>query len=230
MTLVPLSSQADAKKAIEHNYANRASARFSSESDTSDDDNEHAVHEQALNTEDDDPTIPHTPNISAEPTGQEAIQKSSSVVQDVISRKGQYGRFAEKWFSKKGWSVEKRRMQGMSEADTKEVGNNSRKASVSEHPMASESSTESSTVDSRKRDQLQGTTELQPGHSNVADSLIPKMLRTTRMLLSSHSFYFSYDYDITRRLGTNHTTSSDIPLHKTVDPLVGQTSIITSVY
>lgn len=37
---------------------------------------------------------------------------TSNVAQDVLTRKGQYGRFAERWFSRKGWSTEKRRAQG----------------------------------------------------------------------------------------------------------------------
>ncbi|MCJ1402963.1 hypothetical protein MMC11_006185 [Xylographa trunciseda] len=227
VNLVPLSSQTDAQKAIELNNAgskkaaSRASAGLASDGDTSDDENEHAEDDQVSNIEDDNPTIPHTAEAdkSEGPAGQEASQKSSSVVQDVIGRKGQYGRFAEKWFSKKGWSVEKRRMQGMSEADDKDPGNSSRKASAPEDRAASEDSPELSTEVYNKQDQRQEIKEAQTDHSTVADNLTPKLLKTTKMLLSSHSFYFSYDYDITRRLGTSQIKSSDVPLHKSVDLL-----------
>ncbi|MCJ1379764.1 hypothetical protein MMC17_002867 [Xylographa soralifera] len=238
VNLIPLSSQSDAKKAIELNNtnskkaANRVSAGLTSDSDTSEDENEDAEHDQASNTEDDDPTIPHTPEAdkSEAPASQGAGEKSSSVVQDVIGRKGQYGRFAEKWFSKKGWSVEKRRMQGMSEADSKESGNNSRKAPGPENTVASEDFPDTSIEASDKQDQRQETKEAQPDPLTVADNLTPKLLKTTKMLLSSHSFYFSYDHDITRRLGTSQTKNSDVPLHKSVDRLFFWNRHLTSSF
>lgn len=33
-------------------------------------------------------------------------KRTSSVAEDVITRKGGYGRFAKKWFSKKGWTAD----------------------------------------------------------------------------------------------------------------------------
>lgn len=53
--------------------------------------------------------------------------------------------------------------------------------------------------------------------AQVANPLLPKFLRTTRMLLTSRSFFFAYDIDITRRLGTGN--ASQLPLHKSVDKL-----------
>ena len=56
--------------------------------------------------------------------------------------------------------------------------------------------------------------------AHTANALVPKLLRTTRMLLSSRSFFFSYDFDVTRRLGGEIVKNPDIPLSKSVDPLV----------
>ena len=53
----------------------------------------------------------------------------------------------------------------------------------------------------------------------VANALLPKLLRTTRMLLSSRSFFFSYDLDITRQVGNQMKVPPQLPLHKSVDPL-----------
>ncbi|MCJ1284814.1 hypothetical protein MMC26_004151 [Xylographa opegraphella] len=225
--LIPLSSQSDAQKAIELNNANskkaasRVSAELTSDSDTSEDENEDAKPDQVSNNEDDDPTIPHTPEAdkSEASASQGTVEKTSSVVQDVIGRKGQYGRFAEKWFSKRGWSVEKRRMQGMSEANSEGSGYKSRKASGIKSTVASEDSPDVPTIASDKQDQRQEIKEAPTDPSIVADNLTPKLLKTTKMLLSSRSFYFSYDYDITRRLGTVQTKNSDVPLHKSVDSL-----------
>lgn len=54
-------------------------------------------------------------------------------------------------------------------------------------------------------------------------NLLPKFLKTTRILLASKSFFFSYEYDITRRLGCQGSQTakgSELPLHRAVDPLV----------
>lgn len=59
-----------------------------------------------------------------------------------------------------------------------------------------------------------------PIADSVTDTLLPKLLRTTKVLLASRSFFFSYDYDITRRLGSQGAYNRDIPLHRIVDPLV----------
>lgn len=58
-----------------------------------------------------------------------------------------------------------------------------------------------------------------PGNTLTA-SLLPKLLKTTQLLLSSKTFYYSYDYDITRSLPTQRQSTSDIPLFKDVDPQV----------
>lgn len=54
--------------------------------------------------------------------------------------------------------------------------------------------------------------------AGVAHTLLPKFLRTTRVLLTSQSFFFSYDFDITRRLGEGNKPS-ELPLYKSVDEL-----------
>ena len=64
------------------------------------------------------------------------------------------------------------------------------------------------------------TSQLGRREANTANALVPKLLRTTRMLLSSRSFFYSYDLDITRRLGGEIMKNPEIPLSKSVDPLV----------
>lgn len=55
----------------------------------------------------------------------------------------------------------------------------------------------------------------------VAHNLTPKLLLTTKLLLGSRNFFFSYDWDITRTWSTRrHSASVSLPLHKLVDPLV----------
>lgn len=75
---------------------------------------------------------------------------------------------------------------------------------------------------------LQSRQTSQPGsqEANTANALVPKLLRTTRMLLSSRSFFYSYDLDITRRLGGEIIKNPEIPLSKSVDPLVSFSCIL----
>lgn len=62
---------------------------------------------------------------------------------------------------------------------------------------------------------------------DVAHNLTPKLLNTTRLLLGSRSFFFSYDWDITRTWSTRrHSADTSLPLHKLVDPLVCYVSFL----
>ena len=232
VALIPLSGQQEAKKAIEQakaslrKVAKATSAHLASDSDTSEEEAEHSERGYISGIEHDDPTIPSTPEPKSppRPDALDPGQKTTSVVEDVFGRKGQYGRFAEKWFSKKGWSVERRRTLGMS-ADVNEDNENSlvepsskedkdkRQGSWDDHLASLEQQ--------EQRDQMKVKNKSQPGPSSVADSLVPKLLRTTKMLLSSNSFYFSYEYDITRKLGLDQAKATIVPLYKSLDPLVG---------
>ena len=56
--------------------------------------------------------------------------------------------------------------------------------------------------------------------NSVASSLLPKLLRTTRILFGSSNFFFSYECDITRSPAALEQPPSSTPLHQSVDPLV----------
>lgn len=199
--------------------ANRAPDDIASDSDISEDEDERTERGESSATDDNELPVPHTPEAESLKVaqGQEDAAESTSVVEDVIGRKGQYGRFADRWFSKKGWSMEKKRMQGMSTGNIKEPGNTELKASGPGSTSESQIDPHFSTT-THDKTQLDG--KQAPDQLSVAESLVPKLLRTTKMLLGSHSFYFAYDYDITRRLGTSQVKSIEIPLYKSIDPLV----------
>ncbi|CEI66899.1 hypothetical protein FVEN_g8547 [Fusarium venenatum] len=120
----------------------------------------------------------------------------SRVAEDVIRRRGSYGRFAQRWFSRSGWTLDQKRNMGLSNA-----------------PKVSEAA---STVVESSSD------EAQEGPGNVAPSepeLLPKLLRTAHVLFgSSRSFYFSYDFDLTRSLDERFgPQNTETPLHNQVD-------------
>ena len=212
VTLIPLSSFSEARdaientrKALESGDGNHAGA--AADSDTTDDEAEHVDHVAAADIHE-DPKIPMKEKTSALP----ASNEDQSIAKDVISKRGAYGRFAERWFSKKGWNVERRKSQGLS-TNVSEVQNTgqlersgleTKESSISKEDLTS---SDSSTA--------QGSQE-----SGIIATLIPKLLRTARLLLNSQSFYFSYDHDITHRVGSGPSRDEDIPLHRKADPMV----------
>ncbi|GAO14682.1 uncharacterized protein UV8b_04633 [Ustilaginoidea virens] len=123
----------------------------------------------------------------------------SSVAEDVIRRRGSYGRFAKRWFSKSGWTVDQRRSLGLS-------------ISTAHSPAAPE--TEVVDLHATKL-----PLENEMRNQRRPTELLPKLLRTMQVFFgSSKSFYFSYDLDITRTTSQNAwIPDPDTPLHAHVD-------------
>jgi hypothetical protein len=107
---------------------------------------------------------------------------TSSIAEDVIRRRGSFGRFAQKWFSKGGWRQEQWRSMGLRNL-----------AIESSAPPRSSLDSTSGRKISLEEAEFEG---------QDVSALLPKLLRTTQILFgTSRSFYFSYDVDLTRRLG-----------------------------
>ena len=141
-------------------------------------------------------------------------KRATSVVNDVFAKKGGYGRFAQNWFNRNGWAPD-RKMAG--------VGLSS--AGVDAESDAQTSSTPTTPIISAadNAEEAKATEDGEEGgltDEHVA-ALLPKLLRTTSLLFgSSRSFYFAYDYDITRSVSNARSENeSDLPLHEVVDPL-----------
>lgn len=230
VALVPLSSQSEAKSAIE-----QAKKEIQVESSNQaldvvlDDDS--SADEGSHNSDgyiSDDSLKASKPLSPPYDTARRKSQKEENegVAQDVISKRGQYGRFAERWFSKKGWTSERRRVQGMSADDAgKSAGVQAQEQSLSNRADNNDdnSLTKQQTQDNTSTVQIsQNVPTNDPSQKDVAGSLRRKLLRTTKLLFASRSFFFSYDYDITRRLGDQKTKSPGLPLYRSVDPLVMQ--------
>ena len=227
VNLIPLSSQLDAKNAIiqaKESLVKEAGGEATGNSDTSDD--EEVQPEDGPTQDDEIKSV-----VSASPTDPAStplpVDKdlNTSVAEDVIGRKGQYGRFAERWFSKKGWSTEKKRAQGMSSdaiLDTQLDGGGTGTENSDQTPSYTSAITQgvSDLLGGKKVTAEQSSDKTHSDTNDVAVTLLPKLLRTTKMLFGSRSFFFSYDYDLTRRLGTQGTRNPEIPMYKIVDPLV----------
>lgn len=253
VALIPLTSQSDAKNAIIQciggltKEASSQRSRFTGSSDSSEDDEDY--HEDIV-LQDDSIPCPGSSSKSTSMTPAISSDRPTSIARDVLSQKGEYGRFADKWFSRKGWRTERMKVFGMSTSEDKcgqaqdlpaidtleschrslsidksvpadedsfPKYNNSTQTEIP--PNLIESSFIQSTVSSNSKEIRSSANELS-SNQDAAHKFLPKLLRTTRILLCSRSFFFSYDYDITKRLGFSENTKSDIPFQKSVDPLV----------
>ncbi|KAH7055949.1 SacI homology domain-containing protein [Macrophomina phaseolina] len=231
VALIPLASQAEANNAItqareslkRHRGSDGSGESSESESDTDTDTDTSSDHLTI------DESLPDTPPPEAEKNATTATApgRRTSVAEDVIGRKGVYGRFAQRWFSKKGWSAEGRRMQGMSSdedlaqkpkarspvpapQDAPEATASTAADPVSPPPSGSDATVKP--VDDAAQD-------LPKSADNNTGTLLPKILKTTKLYFSSRSFFFSYDLDLSRSWGKQAETHSSLPLWKLYDPL-----------
>ncbi|KAB8290701.1 hypothetical protein EYC80_008341 [Monilinia laxa] len=180
VALTPLASKAEAENSIERTKAGLLKGNEEHGLDESDSEDELSANNDEVEDE------ANTVNVETQKT---------SVAEDVISKKGGYGRFAQKWFSKKGWAVDQKKNLGMS---------------------VSEGESETGKLDKTTDIRNSETSD----NADIAESMLPKLLRTSQILFgSSRSYYFSYDHDITRSLANQRKTNSELPLHKEVDPL-----------
>ena len=202
IAILPLSSAAEAEKAIKAAKApgkdHASTGGIVEDGDTSGNDDDHSVDPSTRDTDDDRGTT--TPaRANTEPD----LNPSTSVAEDVIGRRGQYGQFAERWFSRNGWVPGRGQVTGAAASTFKAVGQFARSTGEAVLPQS-----------------VAGPPAAAPKETPpIAISLLPKLLKTMTMMLCSRSFFFSYDLDVTRRLGTG-VRKTDLPLHKVADPLV----------
>lgn len=216
VTIIPLSTHAEAKLVLENTKSSVTEETNDQDSDASDSDIDNENNSAAVPEQEGDPITP-----SDESQARLSHNRSKdSIAQNVISKKGAYGRFAEKWFSKKGCNSEKQKSQGLSKSvdlapDLQPTAIGSGNLFGSAQSLINQKSPN----DPVPEDSALGASTISDT-PNVAVALLPKLLRTTRLLLNSQSFYYSYDHDLTRRLGSIEIRTSDVPLYKQVDSQV----------
>ncbi|KAI4928439.1 uncharacterized protein J4E92_005925 [Alternaria infectoria] len=227
VALIPLSSQADADKAIAatRDHLKRRNRAPGLEDEDSDSDSEDGAPSVTDSLVEDSSSTPSEVKDSV--TGQKgSAQRKTSVAEDVIQRKGVYGRFADKWFSRKGWSADNRRLQGLSSEENLAAKNAPQNVD-SGMPKEEEQPKSESKPDAIPTDDKDISEPVSPeaipkalgGEKDAATvALLPKILQTTKMYFSSGNFFFSYDYDISHGIGQQQASSS-VALCKQFDPL-----------
>ena len=142
-----------------------------------------------------------------------------------MQRKGVYGRFADKWFSKKGWSADSRRTQGLTSqenlaknVETIPKNDGQPQSALEQDALPND---DKKAPDEVRPEDIPKALDGQKDANTVA--LLPKILQTTRMYFSSGNFFYSYDYDLSHGIGEQQSNTS-LPLFKQFDPLVSQCS------
>ncbi|EHY54367.1 hypothetical protein HRR83_008050 [Exophiala dermatitidis] len=216
IALLPLSSQSEADKAITAATASRASTE-QTESVVEDSESE------LSDAEDDDDgslssdTEPQTPVDKKQGTLHRS-SSATSIARDVWNNRVQYGRFASQWFSRRGWGAAGKNGGGNSsnQVQTSTTDDNGTTAEVSPSEGGAAAAA------NRLEPKDDGMPEDEQAEQIMTDGSIkdalPKILRTTKMILTSGSFFFSYDFDLTRRLAvTKGATKAPSP--ESLDPL-----------
>jgi hypothetical protein len=229
VAVIPLSSQADASHAIlqaQKNLARKdkvasdiggddiSSSEAEAESDTCEEEEEVAVPTPAVN-------YPH--NNREEPATQ------SSVAQDVIENRGRYGRFSlNNWFLRKRWGPIGPILPTPKEpevVDEESKAEDAPKIPVSTIPTEPAEAEGTDVMDEALHDTAAQEEEVTP--PNRAIDLMPKLLRYTKLIFSSRNFFFSYDYDLTRRYSVQNSRNAQLPPHGLADSLVRKSLILS---
>lgn len=220
VALTPCTSQTEAEAAIRHTSIQlRRASRIAEDADgaTTGSDTDTA----SLFTPDDADDVQSDREEPADNDGK-AHERHSSIAENVIRKRGSYGRFAQRWFSSSGWQQEQKRSLGVSET------NGTPKPEVVDKTSAGDTDSKSSKeVKANKEDRNLGKAVVAETADkgvetavSTGESLIPKLLRMAHIWFgTSRSFYFSYDVDLTRHLGISDSVPSGVPLYDTADPL-----------
>lgn len=209
VTLIPLSSHAEAEKAISSAVKSRGKLEESEDSDVEEEIETASINEESHAEE----------GAALEAPKPGLVKRGTNVVKNVVQDRGKYGRFAERWFSKGGWTASGRRRQGMDEeAREEELTPEQRQEADKALPEGEKVGTEAHEPQETSGEELEEskTQQTPPPKSNI-ETLTPRILRSARLYFSSKSFFFSYDYDLSTSLAKQSSSASALPLYKRFD-------------
>ncbi|KAJ9630270.1 uncharacterized protein PV06_02452 [Exophiala oligosperma] len=207
VAFLPLTSQNEAERAITSVLTSKGSATSTEDSDS---EFSEPGEEDEFSTRELEPETP----VEHPPT-QQTNSSSTSIVRDVIANRGQYARFASQWFSKQGWKGP-RSVTTNASAPPQQVQEPARTSPTVAAATATEANSSKTRCEDDKKTQSDVDAHDIPSTS-VRDAL-PKIVKTTKMILTSGSYFFSYESDLTRRLSLTGG-SPKAPTKDTLDPL-----------
>ena len=208
VSLIPLSSQAEAEKAI----ANAQRYLKQDKTSTADEETEESDVGEDMETSsvaDDDKTEEATATV--EPS-QETTKKSSS--------------FAKRWFSKARSTASTRQKQAPSGEEEVTPGQDTQAPAPVSYdkenaiPGAQQTEESQGTNQDEERDEEASKDKNATKSKSAIESLTPRILRTARLYFSWSGFFFSYEHDLSGTLMQKGALVSDLPLWKRFDKIV----------
>lgn len=200
VAIIPLSSQADASRAI--TQARKDGSQGDARLDQSSSEDEMPGEE----TDEGETEIASEPASPSRKSFRARGISVSSIAEDVIGRQVRFGRFAANWLSRKNLGLPRPGPLSMD---------------VPESPFDDEPSPQ---ADADKDTKTPVPDQAKEGPLETkydqATELLPKLVRYTKLIFSSHNFFFAYDYDLTRPISAQEARNGHQPLYKVVDPLV----------
>lgn len=219
VAIIPLSSQADASRAILQ--AQRTSRQAEDESDQSSTEDDLS----AGDADSGDEGILNSPAVNFD---SQEEPEHGRVAQNVIGNTGRNSRFMLNWFSRRkplgplAAAPPQRTSVSVSEADISEI-EETRAGSPegSKQPLAADSDIQAEAEVTPVIKEAIEIADAQPhAPPSKALELMPKLLRYTKLLFASNNFFFSYDYDLTRQYCSQDPKAVQLPLHVHADRLV----------
>lgn len=214
VAIIPLSSQDDANRAIIQAQSTSKQGGEESDQNTTDDT---SGSEAGSEADSGDEGIVTSPAVNLD--GQQE-PSNSSVAQDVIGNRGRNNRFALNWFSRKRWGGSESPLS-KSDPTPSDVAKSREQSPEEAEPLQQSeevrTEAEAALVVEKAAEDVGSQSQLT---SSKALELMPKLLRYTKLLYASSNFFFSYDYDLTRRYYVHDTRTAQLPLHVLADRIV----------
>ncbi|KAK3643923.1 hypothetical protein LTR22_015464 [Elasticomyces elasticus] len=230
VTLIPLSSQREAERAIaQAQKVLKQSGASGAETNDHSDVDEEEEEEPASAIEEPAPEA-----AAREPPRQGVFDKSTDFVKGIAQAPGKYGGFAAKLFSRSGKkgdpTKEQEKVVDEAKAGAEDSGKTEQEGALTKEQKegASEALPHEDGTKAGAENQSQSTHEPTVGSKPEApsakkqstiESLTPRILRSAKMYYSASGFFFSYDHDLSGALMQPDTVTTSAPLWKRFDPL-----------
>ncbi|KAJ5535859.1 hypothetical protein N7513_009045 [Penicillium frequentans] len=212
VAIIPVSSQADANRAITQARKEVSQGDPDLDSDSEDDIPDHVTD----HAETEIGSAPTSPNRQA--TFHTRGASVGSIAEDVIGKRVPFGRFAANWLSRRNLGLPR---PGAITQDVPEspFDDTSSPGTTTPDVESKEDEAVEAALPEDQREEMKSGEKDELPRSGQASDLLPKLLKYTKLLFASHNFFFAYNYDLTRPYNAQEARTEQLPLHKAVDPL-----------
>jgi hypothetical protein len=227
VSVIPLGSQAEAQLAI--NHVKKSAKRNKDPKEQEDDDLVGDSDSDTLSldgTLEDHHSVDSSRDIPEPRRGRPSVDLGEfGVAQNVIEKKGAYGRFTDKWFSKRGWTTGSRKNLGhdtsvelKEKSPLDDISEDTEEKKPKDDQDSSTQTSDEQPADDAPKDAAADLSSFE--QERLTTSLIPKLVQTTKLLLGSRIFYYSYEQDLTNGDFAQRRVPLDIALYKQANPEV----------